>query len=54
MCLELVKKSLGDSLPWLLDGLKSYVAVVITYNYFIDYIYLSALLCFLGTYFQFG
>ena len=31
-----------------LDALKGYVAVVIAYNYFTDYIYLSALLCFLG------
>jgi acyl phosphate:glycerol-3-phosphate acyltransferase len=41
------KKSLG-AFTLLLDGLKAYVAVSITYKYFIDYIYLSALLCFLG------
>ena len=41
------KKSLG-AFTLLLDGLKAYVAVSITYTYFIDYIYLSALLCFLG------
>jgi acyl phosphate:glycerol-3-phosphate acyltransferase len=32
----------------LLDATKAYVAVIITHKYFIDYIYLSALLCFLG------
>ncbi|MDA9092011.1 glycerol-3-phosphate acyltransferase [Pelagibacteraceae bacterium] len=32
----------------LLDGLKAYISVTITYKYFPDYVYLSALLCFLG------
>ena len=41
------KKSLGF-FTLALDGLKGYVAVVITFYYFIDYIYLAALLCFLG------
>jgi glycerol-3-phosphate acyltransferase PlsY len=36
-----------------LDGLKAYVAISITYKYFIDYIYLSALLCMLGHIFPF-
>ena len=31
-----------------LDGLKAYVSISITFIYFPDYIYLSALLCFLG------
>ena len=31
-----------------LDGLKGYLAVAITYYSFTDYVYLSALLCFLG------
>ena len=41
------KKILGI-LTLLLDGLKAYVAIIVTYKYFLDYIYLSALLCFLG------
>jgi glycerol-3-phosphate acyltransferase PlsY len=41
------KKSLGI-FTLLLDGLKAYIAVSITLIYFLDYIYLSALLCFLG------
>ena len=41
------KKSLGF-FTLALDGLKGYVAVIITFYYFIDYIYLAALLCFLG------
>jgi acyl phosphate:glycerol-3-phosphate acyltransferase len=41
------KKSLGF-ITLALDALKGYIAVVITYSYFTDYIYLSALLCFLG------
>ena len=41
------KKFLGV-LTLLLDTLKAYVAITITYKYFTDYIYLSALLCFLG------
>ena len=41
------KKSLSF-FTLVLDSLKGYVVVAITYNYFIDYIYLSALLCFLG------
>jgi|TARA_B110000444_G_scaffold210825_1_gene206373 acyl phosphate:glycerol-3-phosphate acyltransferase len=41
------KKSLG-ALTLFLDGLKSYIVIIITYKYFADYIYLSALLCFLG------
>ncbi len=41
------KKTLGF-FTLVLDALKSYVAVIITYNYFIDYIYLSALMCLLG------
>ena len=36
-----------------LDGLKAYVAISITYKYFIAYIYLSALLCMLGHIFPF-
>lgn len=31
-----------------LDGLKSYTAITITFIYYPDYIYFSALLCFLG------
>ena len=41
------KKFLG-ALTLLLDTLKAYIAITITYKYFTDYIYLSALLCFLG------
>jgi acyl phosphate:glycerol-3-phosphate acyltransferase len=41
------KKSLGF-FTLILDGLKAYIAVTITYKYFTDYIYLSALICFLG------
>lgn len=41
------KKFLG-ALTLFLDSLKAYVAVTLTYKYFADYIYLSALLCFLA------
>jgi len=41
------KKILG-ALTLFLDALKAYVAVTVTYMYFTDYIYLSALLCILG------
>ena len=41
------KKSLGAA-TLILDGLKAYVSVLITLNISPDYIYLSALLCFLG------
>ena len=41
------KKSLG-ALTLILDGLKAYISVIVTLDYFPDYIYLSALLCFLG------
>ena len=41
------RKSLS-AFTLLLDGLKAYIAVTITFKYFADYIYLSALLCFLG------
>ena len=41
------KKSLS-ALTLILDGLKAYISVIITLDYFPDYIYLSALLCFLG------
>jgi len=41
------KKSLGIA-TLLLDGLKAYISVKITLNFFPDYVYLSALLCFLG------
>ena len=41
------KKSLS-ALTLILDGLKAYISVVITLDYFADYIYLSALLCLLG------
>ena len=41
------KKSLGVA-TLLLDGLKAYISVKITLNFFPDYVYLSALLCFLG------
>ena len=41
------KKYLGLA-TLLLDGLKAYISVKITINFFPDYVYLSALLCFLG------
>ena len=41
------KKSLGV-LTLLLDGLKAYLTVLITLSYLPEYIYFSALLCFLG------
>ena len=41
------KKSLG-TLTLLFDGLKGYISVLITLNYLPEYIYFSALLCFLG------
>ena len=41
------KKSLGVA-TLLLDALKAYASVLITLNFAADYIYLSALLCFLG------
>jgi glycerol-3-phosphate acyltransferase PlsY len=41
------KKSLGF-FTLALDGLKGYIAVVTTFYYFIDYVYLAALLSFLG------
>ena len=41
------KKSLG-AFTLILDGLKAYVSIAITYIYFTDYIYLSALVCILG------
>ncbi len=41
------KKSLGV-LTLFLDGLKGYIALTITFIYFPDYIYLSALICFLA------
>ena len=41
------KKSLGVA-TLLLDGLKGYLSILITLNFFQDYILLSALLCFLG------
>ena len=41
------KKSLSVTTLFL-DGLKAYVSVAITFIYFPDYIYLSALLCVLG------
>jgi len=40
-------KSLGV-FTLLLDTLKSYITISITFIYFLDYIYLSAFLCFLG------
>jgi|TARA_B110000967_G_C18785475_1_gene510525 glycerol-3-phosphate acyltransferase PlsY len=40
-------KTLG-AVTLLLDGVKAYIAVAITFIYFLDYIYLSALLCILG------
>ncbi len=36
------------ALTLILDIFKAYIAVTITYKYYNDYIYLSALLCFLG------
>ena len=41
------KKFLGTA-TLILDGLKAYASVLITLNFYPDYIYLSALLCFLG------
>ena len=41
------KKSLGGA-TLLLDALKAYFSVLITQNFFPDYIYLSALMCFIG------
>ena len=41
------KKFLG-ALTLFLDSFKAYIAIAITYKYFTDYVYLSALLCFLG------
>ena len=41
------KKFLG-ALTLFLDSLKAYITITLTSKYFIDYIYLSALLCFLG------
>jgi len=41
------KKTLGAS-TLLLDGLKGYASILITLSFLPDYIYLSALLCFLG------
>ena len=41
------KKSLGG-FTLFLDGLKGYIALNITFIYFPDYIYLSALICFLA------
>ena len=41
------KKSLG-AFTLILDGLKAYVSIALTYIYFTDYIYLSALVCILG------
>ena len=41
------KKTLGAA-TLLLDGLKAYAAVLITLNFYPDYIFLSALSCFLG------
>ena len=46
------KKILG-AFTLLLDGLKAYAAVTITYKYSADYIYLSSLFCFLGHIFPF-
>ena len=45
--LRMGSKFLG-ALTLLLDGLKAYISVTITLNFSPDYIYLSALLCFLG------
>ena len=41
------KKILGIT-TLILDAFKSYLSVLITLNFYPDYIYLSALLCFLG------
>ena len=41
-------KKLLSSFTLFLDGAKAYVAITLAYKYFADYIYLSALLCFLG------
>ena len=41
------KKSLGI-LTLILDGLKAYLSVLITLSYLPEYIYFSALICFLG------
>ena len=41
------KNSLG-LLTLLLDGLKAYLSVLVTLNYLPEYIYFSALICFLG------
>ncbi len=41
------KKSLGIA-TLILDGSKSYASVILTLSFFPDYIYLSALICFLG------
>jgi len=41
------KKYLGV-LTLIFDGLKGYLSVIITFNYFPEYIHFSALLCFLG------
>ena len=41
------KKSLGVA-TLLLDALKAYTSILVTLNFFPDYVYFSALLCFLG------
>ena len=41
------KKFLGTA-TLILDGLKAYASVLITLNFYPDYIYLSSLMCFLG------
>jgi glycerol-3-phosphate acyltransferase PlsY len=41
------KKALGIA-TLMLDGFKAYATVFITLSFFSDYVYLSALLCFLG------
>ena len=41
------KKFLG-AFTLFLDSLKAYITIALTSKYFTDYIYLSALLCFLG------
>ena len=41
------KKSLGIA-TLLLDGLKAHATILITLNFFPNYVYLSALMCFLG------
>jgi glycerol-3-phosphate acyltransferase PlsY len=46
------KKTLGAA-TLLLDGLKGYASILITLSFSPDYIYLSALLCFLGHIFPF-